>query len=49
MQDMLGLNKGFSPVSFVYANLYDQVESAVKQYISDVKSSDFPSEAESYS
>ncbi|MDD2313662.1 MAG: 3-methyl-2-oxobutanoate hydroxymethyltransferase [Proteiniphilum sp.] len=49
MQDMLGLNKGFSP-RFLrrYANLYDQIESAVRQYIDDVKSADFPSEAESY-
>ncbi|MEN6588690.1 MAG: 3-methyl-2-oxobutanoate hydroxymethyltransferase [Proteiniphilum sp.] len=49
MHDMLGLNKGFSP-RFLrrYANLSDQIESAVKQYISDVKSADFPSEAESY-
>ncbi len=49
MQDMLGLNKGFSP-RFLrrYANLYDQIESAVQQYIDDVKSADFPSEAESY-
>jgi len=49
MHDMLGINKSFSP-RFLrrYANLYDQIESAVKQYISDVKSADFPSEAESY-
>jgi 3-methyl-2-oxobutanoate hydroxymethyltransferase len=49
MHDMLGLNKSFSP-RFLrrYANLHDQIESAVKQYISDVKSADFPSEAESY-
>lgn len=49
MHDMLGLNKSFSP-RFLrrYANLSDQIESAVKQYIRDVKSGDFPSEAESY-
>ncbi|HBG59099.1 3-methyl-2-oxobutanoate hydroxymethyltransferase [Proteiniphilum sp. UBA1028] len=49
MHDMLGINKGFSP-RFLrrYANLFDQIESAVQQYISDVKSSDFPSKEESY-
>ncbi|MBK5195684.1 MAG: 3-methyl-2-oxobutanoate hydroxymethyltransferase [Proteiniphilum sp.] len=49
MHDMLGLNKSFSP-RFLrrYANLYDEIESAVQRYISDVKSSDFPSEKESY-
>lgn len=49
MHDMLGLNKGFSP-RFLrrYANLYDEITTAVRQYINDVKSSDFPSEEESY-
>lgn len=49
MHDMLGLNKGFSP-RFLrrYANLYDEIHAAVKNYIQDVKSSDFPSEKESY-
>lgn len=49
MHDMLGLNKGFSP-RFLrrYANLFDEITTAVQQYISDVKSSDFPSEEESY-
>ncbi len=49
MHDMLGLNKGFSP-RFLrrYANLYDEIISAVQQYISDVKTADFPSEKESY-
>lgn len=49
MQDMLGLNKGFSP-RFLrrYANLYDEVTSAVRQYVDDVKSADFPSTDESY-
>jgi len=49
MHDMLGLNKSFSP-RFLrrYANLYDEIESAVQRYISDVKSSDFPSAEESY-
>ena len=49
MHDMLGLNKGFSP-KFLrrYANLYDIITEAVQGYISDVKSSDFPSLDESY-
>jgi 3-methyl-2-oxobutanoate hydroxymethyltransferase len=49
MHDMLGLNKGFSP-RFLrrYANLFDEIQSAVQQYITDVKSSDFPSADESY-
>ena len=49
MQDMLGLNKGFSP-RFLrqYANLFDSVTEATRQYIKDVKLSDFPSIEESY-
>lgn len=49
MHDMLGLNKGFSP-KFLrrYANLYEIITEAVQSYISDVKSSDFPSIDESY-
>ena len=49
MHDMLGLNKSFSP-RFLrrYANLSDEIASAVQRYINDVKSSDFPSAEESY-
>lgn len=49
MHDMLGINKGFSP-KFLrrYADLSEVIDRAVAQYISDVKSSDFPSEAEQY-
>lgn len=49
MHDMLGLNTGFSP-RFLrrYANLAEVMDKAVKNYIADVKSSDFPSESESY-
>lgn len=49
MQDMLGLNKGFSP-RFLrrYANLYEEITNAVQRYVNDVKSSDFPSIDESY-
>ncbi len=47
--DMLGINKEFSP-RFLrrYANLADVIEAAVKQYIHDVKSGDFPNEEERY-
>lgn len=47
--DMLGLNTDFHP-RFVryYANLADQMSSAVKSYINDVKNGSFPSEKESY-
>ena len=46
---MLGINKEFSP-RFLrrYANLYDVMTQAFEQYVTDVKSSSFPSEGESY-
>lgn len=49
LHDMLGLNKDFNP-RFVrkYANLYDDITSAVKSYINDVKNQDFPNLSESY-
>lgn len=49
MHDMLGINQGFSP-RFLrrYANLAEVMTEAVKSYISDVKSSDFPNESEQY-
>jgi len=49
LYDMLGLNKAFSP-RFLrrYADLHSIVVQACKQYIQDVKSRDFPSQAESY-
>lgn len=49
MHDMLGINQGFSP-RFLrrYANLADIMTDAVKNYIADVKSSDFPNESEQY-
>jgi 3-methyl-2-oxobutanoate hydroxymethyltransferase len=47
--DMLGINKDFSP-KFLrrYLNLYDQIQTAVEQYVADVKSVDFPNEKEQY-
>lgn len=49
MHDMLGINKEFSP-RFLrrYLNMYDQIKTATEQYISDVKSKDFPNEKEQY-
>jgi len=47
--DMLGMTQGFSP-KFLrrYANLSEVMTDAIGQYVTDVKSGDFPSEAESY-
>ena len=47
--DMLGLTQGFSP-RFLrrYANLATVITDAVGQYVTDVKSGDFPNENESY-
>lgn len=49
MQDMLGINKEFKP-RFLrrYADLDSIVTGAVKNYVSDVKSKDFPNEDEKY-
>ena len=49
MHDMLGINVEFKP-RFLrqYLNLYDQINGAVKAYISDVKSKDFPNASEQY-
>jgi 3-methyl-2-oxobutanoate hydroxymethyltransferase len=49
VQDMLGINKNFSP-KFLrrYADLHTVMTEAVQEYIKDVKSTDFPNENESY-
>ena len=49
LHDMLGITKDFSP-RFLrrYADLGDAIDNAVKQYIADVRSGDFPNEDESY-
>ncbi|HEA29757.1 MAG TPA: 3-methyl-2-oxobutanoate hydroxymethyltransferase [Leeuwenhoekiella sp.] len=49
MHDMLGMTYEFQP-RFLrrYLNLYDEMSGAFKNYISDVKSGDFPSEEEQY-
>jgi len=49
MHDMLGINTEFKPRFLrTYLNLAEQVTTAVQQYISDVKSKDFPNEQEQY-
>jgi 3-methyl-2-oxobutanoate hydroxymethyltransferase len=48
-QDMLGINKGFSP-RFLrrYAQLHDVMTDAFRQYLADVRDGKFPSADESY-
>lgn len=48
-QDFVGMNEGFQP-KFLrkYLNLYSEITGAVQQYVSDVKTQDFPNEQESY-
>ena len=47
--DLLGVSTGFSP-KFVkkYANLHDITVNAVKDYIADVKSREFPAEEHTF-
>ena len=49
VHDMLGITQEFSP-RFLrrYHNLYEEMRGAFKNYISDVKSGDFPNEKEQY-
>jgi 3-methyl-2-oxobutanoate hydroxymethyltransferase len=49
MHDMLGINTEFKP-RFLrqYLNIHEQATKAVQQYISDVKSKDFPNDSEQY-
>lgn len=49
IHDMLGINQEFSP-RFLrrYHNLFAEISGAVGNYISDVKSGDFPNEREQY-
>jgi 3-methyl-2-oxobutanoate hydroxymethyltransferase len=46
---MLGINQGFKP-RFLrqYANLYEVMDDAIKNYVKDVKGRSFPSEEEQY-
>tara|TARA_E500000331_G_C17273023_1_gene720258 strand:+ start:1385 stop:2203 length:819 start_codon:yes stop_codon:yes gene_type:complete len=49
LHDMLGMTHEFNP-RFLrrYLNLFDEISGAVQNYVSDVKSSDFPNEKEQY-
>ncbi len=49
IQDMLGINQGFSP-RFLrrYAQLHEVITGAARQYATDVKAGTFPSRDESY-
>jgi 3-methyl-2-oxobutanoate hydroxymethyltransferase len=49
IHDMLGMNNEFSP-RFLrrYLNLYEQMTTAIGQYVKDVKSRDFPNVNEQY-
>ncbi len=49
IHDMMGMNKGFRP-RFLrqYLNLYEEMNAAVKSYITDVKGQNFPNEKEQY-
>ncbi|MGB1205538.1 MAG: 3-methyl-2-oxobutanoate hydroxymethyltransferase [Chitinophagales bacterium] len=49
LHDMLGITKDFKP-RFLrsYLNLFDDIKGAVQNYITDVKSKDFPNEKEQY-
>ncbi len=49
LHDMLGINQEFSP-RFLrrYHNLANEIDGALKSYIADVRSQDFPNEKEQY-
>ena len=49
LHDMLGITMDFSP-RFLrrYLNLSEQIESAVNNYVNDVRSGDFPNDEEQY-
>jgi len=49
LHDMLGMTHEFNP-RFLrrYLNLYDEMTTAISQYVEDVKSADFPNENEKY-
>lgn len=49
MHDILGITTEFKP-RFLrqYLNMGEQIDTAIKQYVTDVKRNDFPNESESY-
>ncbi|MFN4121732.1 MAG: 3-methyl-2-oxobutanoate hydroxymethyltransferase [Flavobacteriales bacterium] len=49
LHDMLGINTEFQPRFLrTYLNLYEQITSAVGNYVADIKKRDFPNEKEQY-
>ncbi|MFN5319324.1 MAG: 3-methyl-2-oxobutanoate hydroxymethyltransferase [Bacteroidia bacterium] len=49
LHDMLGINTEFKPRFLrTYLNLQEQINTAIGNYVSDVKSNDFPNASESY-
>ena len=49
MHDMLGINSTFKPRFLrTYLNLAEQINQAVTNYISDIKSGDIPNQSEQY-
>jgi 3-methyl-2-oxobutanoate hydroxymethyltransferase len=49
IHDLLGMTHEFNP-RFLrrYMNLYEEMSTAIKQYVTDVKSKDFPNQDEQY-
>ena len=49
LHDMIGMTHEFNP-RFLrrYMNLYDDMTNAIGQYVTDVKSKDFPNDKEQY-
>jgi 3-methyl-2-oxobutanoate hydroxymethyltransferase len=49
LHDMIGMTHEFNP-RFLrrYMNLYDEMTTAISQYVTDVKNKDFPSDTEQY-
>jgi 3-methyl-2-oxobutanoate hydroxymethyltransferase len=49
LHDMLGITEGFTP-RFLrkYLNMGEQMKTALEQYVSDVRSADFPNNKEQY-
>jgi 3-methyl-2-oxobutanoate hydroxymethyltransferase len=49
LHDMLGINTEFKPRFLrTYLDLHDQITGAIRKYVADVKSNDFPNASESY-
>jgi 3-methyl-2-oxobutanoate hydroxymethyltransferase len=49
MHDMLGINATFKPRFLrTYLNLDELINQAVTNYVSDIKSGDFPNQSEQY-